>query len=69
MNLLNKYIELFIAIWIKLVNLSLMEGSMEGSMDSLKSAVLLPLIKDLDEYIDRDNIKHYRPVSKLHSMA
>ena len=58
-NLLKKYLELFLPMWTKLVNLSLMEGSMK----SLKCAASLPLIKDLDEYIDKGNLKNYKPVS------
>ena len=60
-ELLNKNIELFVPIWTKLVNISLEQGS----MDSLKNAVLIPLIKELDAYIDADNKKNYRPVSNL----
>ena len=34
-------------------------------MDGLKSAVLLPLIKELNSTVDTDNFKNYRPVSNL----
>ena len=34
-------------------------------MDTLKCAILTPLIKELDEHIDRNNLKTYRPVSNL----
>ena len=36
-----------------------------GSMECLKSAVVIPLIKELDCVIDRDVLKNYRPVSNL----
>ena len=52
---------LFIPIWTKLVNLSLSEGGME----CLKSAVVIPLLKELDDHMDRDDKKNYRPVSNL----
>ena len=54
-------IDFFIPIWTQLINLSLSQGS----MDCLKSAVLIPLIKDLDDLIDKDSFKNYRPVSNL----
>ena len=34
-------------------------------MESLKSGVLAPLIKQLDELTDTDNDKNYRPVTNL----
>ena len=34
-------------------------------MDYLKNDVLLPLIKELDNYVDEENKKNYRPVSNL----
>ena len=34
-------------------------------MEHLKSAVSIPQIKELDEQLDRDNLKNYRPVSNL----
>ena len=34
-------------------------------MDLLKTAILNPLIKELDEMIDKDVLKNYRPVSNL----
>ena len=61
-NLLKKVdIETFIPIWTKLVNLSLGEGSME----CLKTGVLVPLIKQLDGSADKDEEKNYRPVTNL----
>lgn len=60
-DLLKKNIDVMVPIWTKLVNMSLVEGT----MDSLKNAVVLPLIKDLDSLIDIDNKKNYRPVSNL----
>ena len=34
-------------------------------MGCLKDALLLPLIKDLDNLMDKDNYKNYRSVSNL----
>ena len=58
---LKENLDFFIPIWTKLVNLSLAQGSME----SLKSAILHPSIKDLDAIINKDILKNYRPVSNL----
>ena len=60
-DILKKITNTFVPIWTELVNLSLSEGS----MDCLKSAILLPLIKDLENYMVKDNFKNYRPVSNL----
>ena len=58
---LKAHSDLFIPIWTKLVNMSLEQGT----MDCLKNAVLIPLIKQLDEAMDKNNFKNYRPVSNL----
>ena len=60
-NVLKECIDTFIPIWTELVNISLTQGSME----CLKGAILLPLIKDLDELMDKDSFKNYRPISNL----
>ena len=60
-KLLKSTYAVFIPIWLELVNLSLSEGS----MDCLKSAVLSPLLKELDDIMDCDVYKNYRPVSNL----
>ena len=44
-----------------MVNLSLEQGS----IDCLKSAVVLPLLKGLDTLLDTEIFKNYRPVSNL----
>ena len=59
--LLKENIEVFIPYWLEIVNLSLEIGSME----SLKSAVIIPLIKDLGSLVDKEIFKNYRPVSNL----
>ena len=59
--LLKNNLDTFVPIWLELVNLSLRQGSME----CLKNAVVRPLIKELDDVIDRDVLKNYRPVSNL----
>ena len=60
-SLLKPNADLFIPIWVDIVNLSLSQGN----MDCLTNAVLLPLIKELDSLIDADVLKNYRPVSNL----
>ena len=60
-DLLKESLDTFIPIWTDIVNLSLSQGS----IDSLKIAVIVPLLKELDHLIDADNLKNYRPVSNL----
>lgn len=60
-KLLPKDIEMFLPFWCDIVNISLETGSMDG----LKSAVVIPLIKDIGSHIDKNNQKNYRPVSNL----
>ena len=61
-ELLKKNVDLFLPIWKELVNLSLSTGS----FDNLKSAVLNPLFKMMDDQLaDKENYKNYRPVSNL----
>ena len=60
-SLLTSCVDTFAPYWLEIVNLSLELGDMEG----LKSAVLLPLIKELNSSVDTDNFKNYRPVSNL----
>ena len=59
--LLSTNMDTLLPFWVEIVNLSLETGS----MDCLKSAVLLPLIKELSKLIDTENLKNYRPVSNL----
>ena len=59
--LLKNNTEFFLPIWMDLVNLSLVQGSML----CLKGAILNPLIKESDQLIDKDTLKNYRPVSNL----
>ena len=58
---LSSYLDTLLPIWVEIVNLSLETGSME----SLKNAVIIPLIKELSSTTDTDNNKNYRPVSNL----
>ena len=60
-KILSRCTEFFIPIWTELVNLSLEQGS----IDCLKSAVIIPLLKGLDSLLDSDVFKNYRPVSNL----
>ena len=59
--LLKENIDIFLPYWLDIVNLSLEVGSME----CLKSAAILPLIKELGSLVDKENFKNYRPVSNL----
>ena len=60
-DLMKDNIDVLLPCWLKLVNLSLSTGS----IDSLKSAVLIPLLKELDSFVNIDLHKNYRPVSNL----
>ena len=60
-QLLKNNLDVFITIWLELVNLSLSQGS----MDCLKNAILTPLIKELDNWMATDELKNFRPVSNL----
>ena len=59
--ILKNNTEFFLPIWMDLVNLSLVQGSME----CLKGTILNPLIKESDQLIDKDTLKNYGPVSNL----
>ena len=59
--LLSADIDTFVPFWVDIVNLSLETGSMEG----LKNAIVIPLIKELTSLTDTENFKNYRPVSNL----
>ena len=54
-------LDALLPIWVDIVNLSLEVGS----VDCLKSAVILPLIKELTSTTDTENLKNYRPISNL----
>ena len=60
-NVLTSNIDMFLPFWVEIVNLSLEIGR----MDKVKSAVILPLIKELNSMTDTDEYKNYRPVSNL----
>ena len=60
-SILKNNLDTFVPIWLDIVDLSLSHGS----MDCLKNAILTPLIKALDELLDVDVLKNYRPVSNL----
>ena len=60
-KVLSNYIDILLPFWLEVVNLSLSTGS----MDCLKSAVIIPLLKELNDFIDIENLKNYRPVSNL----
>jgi hypothetical protein len=53
--------ELLIPYWVDIVNVSLETGSMQ----KLKKAVILPLIKQLGPMVDKEIYKNYRPLSNL----
>ena len=60
-NILSLLKDELMPFWLELVNLSLEQGS----IDFLKSAVVLPLLKGLDSILDSEIFKNYRPVSNL----
>ena len=60
-KILKDNLQTFVPIWTELVNYSLEMGS----VDCLKSAVILPHIKEMDEIMDKDSHKNYRPLSSL----
>ena len=63
--ILKENLDFSVPVWTKLVNLSLSQGS----IGCLKSAILIPLIKDFDARINKENLNNYRPVSSLHFLA
>ena len=60
-TLVAQNVDILLPFWLELVNLSLTMGS----MDCLKSAIIIPLLKELDDFIDTEVFKNYRPVSNL----
>ena len=54
-------VDTFVPFWVDTINLSLRTGSMDG----LKNAIVLPLIKEFNSTTDTNNFKNYRPVSNL----
>ena len=60
-NLLKSTYEVFIPIWLELVNISLAQGN----MNCLKEGILLPLLKEMNDITDTDLYKNYRPVTNL----
>ena len=64
-NVLKTTYSVFIPIWTDLVNLSLSSGSVE----CLKDGVLLPAIKELDDIMDCETYKNYRPLTNLEFVA
>ena len=60
-SVLSSYLDVLVPVWVNIVNLSLKAGS----MDLLKSAVILPLIKELNSSTNTDDFKNYRPISNL----
>ena len=59
--LLETHKDILLPVWTVIVNLSLITGS----IDSLKCADILPLIKELCSSTDIDDLKNYRPISNL----
>ena len=60
-EMLSTHIDTLLPFWVEIVNLSLEVGKMDGA----KSAVILPLIKELNSMTNTDDFKNYRPVSNL----
>ena len=60
-RLLIQNIDLLLPFWLVVVNLSVSTGSSE----SFNSEIIIPLLKELDDFIDIEVFKNYRPVSNL----
>jgi len=60
-KLLTNSFDIFVSIWLELVNLFLEHGSNE----CLKSAMIYPLLKGIDSILNTRILKNYRPVSNL----
>ena len=60
-KLMTDHIDVLLPYWLEIVNLSLSTGS----MDCLKSAIISPLLKEMDSVVDVEQFKNYRPVSNL----
>ena len=60
-KILSEYYELFIPFWVELVNVSLSTGT----LDPLKSDIIIPLLKELHGIINIEELKNFRPVSNL----
>ena len=60
-EVLSTHIDTLLLFWVEIVNLSLDIGRMDGA----KSAVIQPLIKELNSMTNTDEFKNYRPVSNL----
>ena len=58
-KVLQSYIDIFVPLFVKLINKSFVEGNMDG----VKGSVIDPLLKKAG--LDRDNKKNHRPVNKL----
>ena len=59
--LLAENIDVFVPFWVEIVNLS----QTTSRMDCLKSAVLIPRLKDLNSVVDIEHYKNFQPVSNL----
>ena len=60
-EVLTTHIDTLLPFWVEIVNLSLEIARMDGA----KSAVIQPLIKELNSMTNTDEYKNYRPVSNL----
>ena len=60
-EMLSTHIDTLLPFWVEIVNLSLEVGKVDGA----KSAVIQPLIKELNSMTNTDDYKNYRPVSNL----
>ena len=62
-NLINENIDLFLPIWVDLVNASLKQSSMDG----IKLANIIPKLKGYD--LDSEALKNFRPLSNLNFLS
>ena len=60
-KLLSDNMDISVPYWIEIVNLYLSTGSMDG----FKSAVITPLLKELEDFVDPEILENYRPISNL----
>ena len=64
-KVLQTHIDMLKVIWLEIVNLSLKTGSLE----CLTSAILTPILKGIDDSIDPEIFKNYRPISNLEFLS
>ena len=64
-SVVSENTELLIPFWVDIVNLSLESGSLQN----LKKAIIIPLIKQIGSKVDKEIYKNYRPLSNLQFLS